>query len=74
MSNALIMMLVIMGGTILLRAPISFGDRSSTGTSNARAIAAVRFSSSARSRVSATEIEPTCRNPVATPVSPSRLP
>ena len=47
---------------------------SSTSTPKARAIAACRRSSSSRSSVSATVIEPTLRKPVAMPVSASSLP
>jgi hypothetical protein len=44
---------------------------SPTSTSKARASVACRSSSSRRSAVSPREIEPTCRMPVATPVSSS---
>ena len=51
----------------------SAGLISVTATSKARASVACRSSSSCRSLVSATEMLPTCRMPVATPVSASSL-
>ena len=54
--------------------PTSAAEISVMSTPNARAIAAERFNSSIRSDVNAVVIDPTRRNPVARPVSASRLP
>ena len=51
----------------------SVGDTSATSTPKIRAMVAWRNNSSCRASVNATEIEPTCRIPVATPVSASSL-